>query len=505
MAIKARSEISLASVSDGKPGATGPQGPAGAAGVGIKSVQNYYLATSQSSGVTIETSGWTTLAQSVSASKRYLWNYEVVTFTNDSTTKTEPAIIGVYGDTGKGIASIEEFYLATSLGSGVSISTPGWGKTPTATDDTKRYLWNYEVVTFTDGTKYTSIPAIIGTHGKPGSQGQQGEPGLPGEPGKPGANGHMLFGICDTAAATSAKTVSINGFALYDGVCVTVRFTNGNTAASPTININGTGAKNIYTNGAHYMYAGTYTAIVLVYDGSVGAFRVASQPVYANTATVGNPAGGNVYIDGDSVDVRSGSTVLSTFTGSGVQLGRNSKQSTVSMCGESLTVSSSDSGNCRIDTSFSLNISSRNLSLTSSAGTLDLYGDTVAHGLLKCRENRDVYGAKVLYVNMSGNNGTIYLNEDIGHFIMVDVFFRTNDGEMNSTRAYNPNGRRICLSTCAITQSDGGFAKVKQYNMSGTTMTKHGYSGETGLGKLASWNTSIYDDSIWVLAVVGYI
>lgn len=320
MAIKARAEISLASVSDGKPGATGPQGPqgntgatgpagpqgpqgpAGAAGVGVKSVQNYYLATSQSSGVTIETSGWTTLAQSVSVSKRYLWNYEIVTFTNGRTTKTEPAIIGVWGNTGVGISSIEEFYLVTSLDSGVLTTTPGWTKTPSATNETKRYLWNYEVVTYTDGKKYTSTPAIIGTHGAPGIQ---------GKPGSDGADGKMLYGTCGTAAATAAKVSTIDGFLLYPGVTVSIKFTYANTAANPTLNVNGTGAKPIYTNGVRYAYWAGGGTVVLTYDGV--NWQVASSPVYANTATIGNPAGGNVYIDGDSVDIRKASTVLGQF------------------------------------------------------------------------------------------------------------------------------------------------------------------------------------------------
>ena len=52
-------------------------------------------------------------------------------------------------------------------------------------------------------------------------------------------------GVCATAAATGAKTVSIPGFALYTGVTVKVIFTNGNSNNAPTLNVNSTGAKNI--------------------------------------------------------------------------------------------------------------------------------------------------------------------------------------------------------------------------------------------------------------------
>lgn len=81
----------------GEQGATGPQG---ATGNGIKSITNYYLATASGSGVSASTSGWTTTVQAITASKKYLWNYEVVTYTNGSTYQSAPCIIGVYGDNG---------------------------------------------------------------------------------------------------------------------------------------------------------------------------------------------------------------------------------------------------------------------------------------------------------------------------------------------------------------------------------------------------------------------
>lgn len=60
------------------------------------------------------------------------------------------------------------------------------------------------------------------------------------------------YGVCGTAAATAAKTASVtNGtFSLEAGARVTVKFTYANTAASPTLNVNSTGAKNIFHRGA---------------------------------------------------------------------------------------------------------------------------------------------------------------------------------------------------------------------------------------------------------------
>jgi len=87
-------------VSKSKQGAQGATGPQGVTGNGIKSITNYYLATASGSGVSASTSGWTTTVQAITASKKYLWNYEVVTYTNGSTYQSAPCIIGVYGDNG---------------------------------------------------------------------------------------------------------------------------------------------------------------------------------------------------------------------------------------------------------------------------------------------------------------------------------------------------------------------------------------------------------------------
>ncbi len=58
------------------------------------------------------------------------------------------------------------------------------------------------------------------------------------------------YGTCSTAAATAGKTVDLTGFTLATGADVEVKFTVTNTAANPTLNVNGTGAKPIYYRGA---------------------------------------------------------------------------------------------------------------------------------------------------------------------------------------------------------------------------------------------------------------
>lgn len=55
---------------------------------------------------------------------------------------------------------------------------------------------------------------------------------------------------CTTGAGTAAKTVSLSDFALSTGIRLVVKMSYANTAASATLNVNNTGAKPMYYNGA---------------------------------------------------------------------------------------------------------------------------------------------------------------------------------------------------------------------------------------------------------------
>lgn len=90
------------------------------------------------------------------------------------------------------------------------------------------------------------------------------------------ANVHH-FGSCATAAATAAKTVTLDdsmSFTLAKGASVFVKFTNSNTASNPTLAVNGTTAKSIYRYGSTVPGTTAKTSwqansvVHLVYDGA---------------------------------------------------------------------------------------------------------------------------------------------------------------------------------------------------------------------------------------------
>ena len=92
------------------------------------------------------------------------------------------------------------------------------------------------------------------------------------------------YGTCSTAAATAAKVVTCSGFSLVKGGFIAVKFTNTDTSTTPTLNVNSTGAKSIYYNGAtitagminsgltaYFTYNGTQYELINPFPTTIGA------------------------------------------------------------------------------------------------------------------------------------------------------------------------------------------------------------------------------------------
>lgn len=155
------------------------------------------------------------------------------------------------------------------------------------------------------------------------------------------------YGECSTAANTAAKAVTIctdgdttnTAFTLIKGVSVQVKFTVTNTAASPTLNVNGSGAKAIYYNGAaitagylkvnkvyQFVYNGTQWDLV----GDIDTNTTYTLPTASSSTLGGVKIGSNLSISNG---------VLSVPTASGTQAG-----ATIVYPAASCTTFSSDSG-----------------------------------------------------------------------------------------------------------------------------------------------------------------
>lgn len=100
------------------------------------------------------------------------------------------------------------------------------------------------------------------------------------------------YAVCSTAAATAAKAVTVdNTFELVVGAQVTIRFTYANSASSPTLNVNGTGAKPIYRYGTTACSTSSSTTgwsagamITLTYDGTGWVRDYWNNTTYSNVS-----------------------------------------------------------------------------------------------------------------------------------------------------------------------------------------------------------------------------
>lgn len=172
-------------------GEAGAKGDKGDTGKGVKSTSVAYQVST--SGTTVPTGTWSGSVPSASAGQ-YLWTRTIITYT-DNTTSTIYSVgrmgtNGANGTNGKSIGSVVNYYLATASSSGVTTATSGWTTAVQSVSAAKKYLWNYEVVKYTDGTvASTTMPCVIGSYGDQGSKGDKGDTGAKGDKGDKGATG----------------------------------------------------------------------------------------------------------------------------------------------------------------------------------------------------------------------------------------------------------------------------------------------------------------------------
>lgn len=148
-------------------------GPEGSPGRGISKVEEYYLRNNDSVTVPeINDDSWGSQLTAPDAAHKYLWNYEKTFYTDNTKEATTPVIIATYVEDGVGIGSVKNYYLTSDKATEITIEGYQWSEQPGVTDETKKYLWNYEEVYDTD-SKVISItePCVIGVHGERGVDG----------------------------------------------------------------------------------------------------------------------------------------------------------------------------------------------------------------------------------------------------------------------------------------------------------------------------------------------
>ena len=210
----------------------------------------HYLATSQGSGVTRSTTGWTTSPQTMTSTNKYLWTYHTYTTAGGTSTDTDPVITGTFGEKGADGTSV------TILGSYNTLAelqaahpTGSLGDAYMVSGDL--YVWNgsaWEDVGQIQGPQGVQGPTgpqgpkgDTGETGAQGPQGETGETGAKGDKGDTGAQGPQgikgndgISPVVTTTKSGGTTTITIRDASgtktatLYDGV-------NGTNGVSPTV------------------------------------------------------------------------------------------------------------------------------------------------------------------------------------------------------------------------------------------------------------------------------
>ena len=423
------------------------------------------------------------------------------------------------------VASTTRYYLiqASTLTAPAkpTASPPGgsWTATePTYTEGSTNSLYTCDETVFTDGTWAYSAVSLSTSY-----EASKAAYNKAVAAANAAAAAQTFVGSCPTEAGTAAKVATVgSGFALASDACVAITFSVANTAASPTLNVNGTGAKAIRLNGAAYAFWVAGATVQFVYDGTF--WQVCNTPLYGSTATIGNPGGGNVYVDSDSVDIRQGTSVLGTIAAALWEIGKDSTEAVVKFCKDKMRILSHVNpatsnwkesldlwlmADCGSDgkTASSIGFGIEDFAsetqnesalvlqhLVPVSGTpYDRIGLVADRYLIPGAEVTDdryhdaiqpvvLYngGAALSYDTApgAGTTGTVTLSETAAHFKELTVFFTDDAGYIISTSVPFPNGRGFgCFSGHGGKNgsSDPGVVCAATYSVSGTTLKKTGW------------------------------
>lgn len=174
--------------------------------------------------------------------------------------------------------------------------------------------------------KMTPVSGQTGVYDVERQEGTVTEPGTPfkADTFNGIVNAVHGFGTCTTAAGTADKIVSCEGFQLFTGACVSVRFNYENTNASATMNVNGTGAKPIRAlmndtaapvglwkagEVVDLVYGGTNWLVV---DGGRG--QVDQKRVFYGTSSTGASTSAKTATVDSSFVLQAGATVAIKFS-----------------------------------------------------------------------------------------------------------------------------------------------------------------------------------------------
>ena len=309
------------------------------------------------------------------------------------------------------------------------------------------------------------------------------------------------YTTCGTTASTAAKVVTISGYTPAAGDIIGILFTTANTAATPTINLNSTGAKSIYVGNAtptsttNVLKWSSNTMVYLMFDGS--AYRFVGMQT-----TAGN--------------VQGGSTWYGTSSTAATTAAKTSAITNFKLTAGAVVNIQFSTANTYVNGAITLNVNSTgaktiyvNGAATSASNTFFwgvgemltfVYSGSYWYLVSKSASSvRPI----VLYNDATGTTGDVTLSQTAANFEHMRIYYRKSNGQnqCSSADVYSPNGKYANLTVFEPYASDqlAWFASKTVY-INGTTVSVYDYANGVIYSSPAGGNSNevaIYRVEAW--------
>jgi len=296
-----------------------------------------------------------------------------------------------------------------------------------------------------------------------------------------GSKNIVHFGVCNTAAATAAKTVALTGFTLTEGARVAVFFTNTNTANNLTLNVNSTGAKAISCIKGYYAPIGQWEANQIVefvyYNNHWIMITANARRLYAARTIRTNLASTSTASFDGTANITPGVTGTLPITNGGT--GATTASTALSNLGGFAKTGGTISGATTIQGNLTLKTASSNYGCKINFGD----GDYV-HISEPTDDNMEIKAKNVNFV-VSGNitkNGAAFGG---GSMTKTEIYNVLKPSGSENT-AFGVNALGTGTSTGSFNTAFGGIALYQ--NSTGSRNTAIGYCS-------LKQNTSGYDNT----------
>jgi len=224
---------------------------------------------------------------------------------------------------------------------------------------------------------------------------------------------------------------------------------------------------------------------------------------------------GNVRIASDGIELRDGTSVLARLKAGLLELAANSVNAIIKLCGgKGIIAYYAGTNQLAIMSPGSIAMTACQ---TLPDGTVQPYDTGVAcnqYGVVVkgpaevagtlTKNSETVYAGKILYSNESGTTGTVTLSETAANFALLEIYFKTNDGNFGCAKVWAPNGKTVDLVGVTYNSSASMYTKRRPVLVSGTSISNNGYTGEGRVNSNNSCTTATSAVVILICYVLGW-